>query len=233
MKAVYDLVTRAIKSRVDAFSDQRLNDGDDVWHAREVELRCAVAATANAFAVEFAASDPTFDVRAFATASGLYVSNGRDNYSDCYPGELTWERPHDDDGAFGAATGEAVKNFQALKKIPADGILGSATAAKRVGSSDHELQVALPEYNGWRSTYDYPGYINYEHPDGRYVVCAASDFNGAEKLDIQIHTADLSRSLDDGENEPWPRDGRTAEKLFARIRPYLDKYHPSTTTKES
>ena len=31
----------------------------------------------------------------FAAACGLYVSDGRDNYSDCHPGELTWERPRD------------------------------------------------------------------------------------------------------------------------------------------
>jgi hypothetical protein len=89
----YELVARAIKSRVDAFSDRRLNDGDDVWEAREMELRCCVATTANAIAVEFAGSDSAFDVAQFAVECGLYVSDGRDNYSDCNPGELTWERP--------------------------------------------------------------------------------------------------------------------------------------------
>lgn len=86
-------VARAIKSRVAAFSDRRLNDGDDVWRERELELRCSVAATANAIAVELKTSDRTFDVAAFAASCGLYVSDGRDCYSDCYPGELTWERP--------------------------------------------------------------------------------------------------------------------------------------------
>lgn len=99
--------------------------------------------------------------------------------------------------------------------------------------SDHTLHAALPEHNGWYATYEYPGFINYTHPDGAFVVCAASDFNGDAKLDIQIHTADFGRSLDDGENEPWPHEGRTAEKMFARIRPYLDKYHPITAQKES
>jgi hypothetical protein len=93
LTTTYALVARAIKSRVDAFSDRRLNDGDDVWRERELELRCGVAATANAIAVEFAGRDTTFDVAAFAAACGLHVSDGRDNYSDCYPGELTWERP--------------------------------------------------------------------------------------------------------------------------------------------
>lgn len=93
MKPYAQQVARAIKSRVSAFSDRRLSDGDDVWEARELELRCAVAVTANAIAVEFANHDATFDVALFAAACGLYVSNGRDDYSDCHPGELTWERP--------------------------------------------------------------------------------------------------------------------------------------------
>ena len=95
---------------------------------------------------------------------------------------------------------------------------------------DHELAAALPTYNGWSAIYEYPGYISYEHPDGDIVVCASSDFNGDGKLDIQIQTADGSRSLDDGENDPWPHEGRTAEKMFARIRPYLDNYQPTTAT---
>ncbi len=199
----YDLTARAIKSRVEKFSDRRLNDGDDVWEARELELRCAVAATANAIAVAFASSDPTFDLAAFAAACGLYVSEGRDNYSDCFPGELTWEKPR-------------------------------ATAAP---ATDHDLAAALPEHNGWSAAYDYPGFINYTHPATNVMVCASSDFNGDGKLDIQIQTAD-GHSFNDGENEPWPHEGRTAEKLFARVRPYLDKYHPNmqsgtTAPKES
>jgi hypothetical protein len=94
---------------------------------------------------------------------------------------------------------------------------------------DHELAAALPTYNGWGAVYDYPGFINYTHPDTNIMVCASSDFNGDGKLDIQIQTTD-GDSYDDGENEAWPREGRTAEKLFARVRPYLDKYQPTTLT---
>lgn len=94
--------------------------------------------------------------------------------------------------------------------------------------ADHLLQAELPEYNGWCSTYVYPGFIGYVHPDSDVMVCASSDFNGDDQLDIQIQVAD-GRSVNDGENGPWSHEGRTAEKMFARIRPYLDKYHPSTT----
>jgi hypothetical protein len=92
-----ELLAGAIKSQVDKFGDRRLNDGDDVWLARETELRCGVAATANAICVAATANAicVTLQLGAaqFAVACGLYVSNGRDNYSDCRPGELTWEVP--------------------------------------------------------------------------------------------------------------------------------------------
>lgn len=193
LKTAQAQAARAIRSRVEKFSDRRLNDGDNVWFARELEMRCAVAETANAIAAAFAAGDPTFDLAAFAAACGLYVSEGRDNYSDCFPGELTWEIPR-------------------------------AEVAAPV--SDRHLADALPEHAGWRAAYDYPGFINYTHPDSAVMVCACSDFNGDGKLDIQIQTAD-GQSFDDGENDPWPPQVRTAEALFARLRPYLDKYHPS------
>lgn len=80
----------AIRSRVAKFSDRRLNDGDDVWRERELELRCGVAATANAICVAL-----DLNAQTFAVACGLYVSDGRDSYSDCHPGELTWEKPRE------------------------------------------------------------------------------------------------------------------------------------------
>lgn len=216
----YKLVAQAIKSRVETFSDRRLNDGDDVWRERELELRCAVAATANAIAVEFHAANSIFDLAGFAAACGLYVSDGRDTHSDCHPGELTWERPRD----------RVVAIPEPKEPAP---MMPASDPEPCV--PDSELVAALPEYNGWRAAYEYPGYIHYAHPENSVVVCASSDFNGAGKLDIQIQTT-VGDSFDDGENEPWPRAGRTAEKMFARLRPYLDKYHPTTaagTSKES
>ena len=87
------IVADAIKSQVDTFSDRRLNDGDDIWRERELELRYGVAATANAIFVAWKATDAALNVVEFATACGLYVSSGRDNYGDCCPGELSWESP--------------------------------------------------------------------------------------------------------------------------------------------
>lgn len=91
---------------------------------------------------------------------------------------------------------------------------------------DDELQASLPEYKGWQSSYEYPGFVSYTHPDSDVMVCASSDFNGDSKLDIQIQTTG-GHSFDDGENAPWPHEGRTAVTMFDRLRPYLDKYHPS------
>lgn len=232
------LVARAIKSRVDAFSDRRLNDGDDVWEARELELRCGVAATANAIAVEFARSDTTFNLARFAAACGLYVSEGRDNYSDCRPGELTWEGPrhaHDansasDKGPFCVKCGVTVEVTadDGCPRCHFDSVVPSVQPDPAQTISDHDLHVRLPAYNGWSATYEYPGFIHYSHPESDVMVCASSDFNGDGKLDIQIQTTD-GHSFNDGENAHWPHEGRTAEKMFSRIRPYLDKYHPSVT----
>jgi len=81
-------LAQAVRSQVAKFSDRRLNDGDDVWREREIEYRRGIAETANAVCVAL-----TLDAAAFADACGLFVSDGRDSYSDCFPGELTWERP--------------------------------------------------------------------------------------------------------------------------------------------
>jgi hypothetical protein len=81
-------LARAIHDQVAKFSDRRLNDGDDVWREREIEYRRGVAETANAVCVAL-----QLDADTFAAACGLYVSDGRDSYSDCRFGELTWEKP--------------------------------------------------------------------------------------------------------------------------------------------
>jgi hypothetical protein len=81
----------AIRGQVAQFSDQRLNDGDDVWREREIAYRRGVAETASALCFEL-----KLDPAAFAAACGLHVSDGRDTCSDCHPGELTWEKPRGD-----------------------------------------------------------------------------------------------------------------------------------------
>ena len=84
-------LAQAVRDQVGKFSDRRLNDGDDVWREREIEYRRGIAETANAVCVAL-----QLDATTFAAACGLYVSDGRDSYSDCRPGELTWEKPRGD-----------------------------------------------------------------------------------------------------------------------------------------
>jgi hypothetical protein len=81
-------IAEAVRHQVGKFSDRRLNDGDDIWRERELEYRRGITETANAICVALG-----LDAEAFATACGLYVSSGQDSYSDCQPGELTWEKP--------------------------------------------------------------------------------------------------------------------------------------------
>jgi hypothetical protein len=85
-----DRLAAAIRVQVEKFSDRRMNDGDDVWHEREIEYRGAVASTANAICVRL-----QLDAATFAEGCGLHVSDGRGTYSDCYPGELTREKPRE------------------------------------------------------------------------------------------------------------------------------------------
>lgn len=86
-------LAEAVRGQVAKFSDHRMNDGDDIWRERELELRDGVAATANALCVAL-----KLDAKTFAAACGLHVSDGRDTdtYSDCRPGELSWEKPRED-----------------------------------------------------------------------------------------------------------------------------------------
>lgn len=87
-RPVLGVLAAVVRAQVAKFSDSRLNDGDDIWHARELEYRGTVATMANEICAAFG-----FDVASFASACGLYVSDGRDTYSDCRPGELSWESP--------------------------------------------------------------------------------------------------------------------------------------------
>lgn len=95
-------IAAVIKSQVEKFNDERLNAGkagDQVGYAiqaLEVTYRRATAEMANAICVAFKEASSSFDVATFASACGLYVSDGRGEhgtYSGCHPGQLTWERP--------------------------------------------------------------------------------------------------------------------------------------------
>ena len=95
MTDIQAAMAAAIKSQVEQFDDQRLHGDDedegDAGCTREIAFRCGVAGTADAIARTFEDNDEDFDLQAFATACGLYVSKGRDLYSGTWPEEITWE----------------------------------------------------------------------------------------------------------------------------------------------
>jgi hypothetical protein len=82
---------------------------------------------------------------------------------------------------------------------------------------------ALPEYRGWRFTYEYPGYFCYSHPDNSYSVFFTPDWEGDETLPIQVQVDDGRDCEEHSERLPLSREGRTGEKLFDLVRPTLDK----------
>lgn len=96
--------------------------------------------------------------------------------------------------------------------------------------TDSAMCAELPEYNGWRATYEYPGYIFYHHPKTELCICISSDFNGQGMLDVQVHNP-VTGWYDDGRGKtsgggelPWPYEGRSAAKMFELVKPFLDEY---------
>lgn len=96
---------------------------------------------------------------------------------------------------------------------------------------DGDLCRDLPEYNGWRATYEYPGFINYSHPDTDLNICATSDWDGEPgTLDVQVQTMDGWVSpaphggFSGGGKVEWPLVGRTSALMFALLKPFLDEY---------
>jgi len=91
-----------------------------------------------------------------------------------------------------------------------------------------ELEVFLPffkkkPYRGWKFDYAYPGFFSYYHPRSDYTVFFTPDWSEKDMIDIQIAKND-GTSVDDGGDVPFRV--RTAENLFAAVKPWLDKYHP-------
>lgn len=81
---------------------------------------------------------------------------------------------------------------------------------------------ALPDYEGWQFSYEYPGYFCYGHPDLPYRVAFTPDWEGDQELPIQV-TDDAGYFYEQHSPVlPLPREGRTGEKLLALVRPTLD-----------
>jgi hypothetical protein len=90
----------------------------------------------------------------------------------------------------------------------------------------------LPEYRGWRFTYEYPGYFCYSHPDNGYSVFFTPDWEGDETLPIQVQIDDGRDWEEHGDRLSLPREGRTGQRIFELVRPTLGKLLAGLTKTE-
>lgn len=79
-------------------------------------------------------------------------------------------------------------------------------------------------YRGWIFAYEHPGAFSFYHPKSDVTIYHTPDFNTDGYIDIQATLADQGVNLETTE-VVFPV--RTAAALFAAVKPYLDKYHPS------
>lgn len=82
---------------------------------------------------------------------------------------------------------------------------------------------ALPAYEGWRFSYEYPGYFCYSHPALPYNVFFTPDWQADQSLPIEVQGDDGQHFEEHSSTLPLPTEGRTGEKLLALVRPTLDK----------
>ena len=82
---------------------------------------------------------------------------------------------------------------------------------------------ALPEYRGWKFTFEYPGYFCYSHPANPFSVFFTPDWEGDESLPIEVvQVAEGLFCAEHSNRLPLPLDGRTGPQLFELVRPTLD-----------
>lgn len=81
----------------------------------------------------------------------------------------------------------------------------------------------LPDYRGWRFTYEYPGYFHYSHADHPFSVLFTPDWEGDEVLPIQVTDDEGECYSEHCVILPLPREGRTGAQLLDLVRPTLDK----------
>ena len=83
--------------------------------------------------------------------------------------------------------------------------------------------AALPEYRGWRFSYEYPGFFCYSRSDNDYSVFCTPDWEGDETLPIEVQVDDGHVLSEHNARLPLPHAGRTGQQIFELVRPTLDK----------
>jgi hypothetical protein len=91
-----------------------------------------------------------------------------------------------------------------------------------------ELAHRLPEYDGWKATWEYPGYINWSNPQVPDIyVCATPDYRRDSTIAIDINNQrdGSTHEFDGGFGDQfWPLGAtRTPGTYMGVIRPVLDK----------
>ena len=85
-----------------------------------------------------------------------------------------------------------------------------------------ELEELAP-YDGWRFSYEYPGFFCYSRADLPFNVFFTPDWQEAETLPIEVQDDEGYHHAEHSTTVPLPRGGRTGQKLFDLVRPTLDK----------
>lgn len=88
---------------------------------------------------------------------------------------------------------------------------------------------AIPEHQGWRFSYEYPGFYCYSRPGGRSTVFFTTEW-GHEGMAIEVQASD-GHHVEYGNRDctqRWvqlhlPREGRTGPQIFEMVRPILDQ----------
>jgi hypothetical protein len=83
----------------------------------------------------------------------------------------------------------------------------------------------LPGYEGWRFSYEYPGFFCYQHLDRPFTVCFTPDWNRDGELPIEVQDHDGHFLAEYSATLPLAADRseRTGQHLFYLVRPTLDK----------
>lgn len=92
------------------------------------------------------------------------------------------------------------------------------------GMPDDEIVKALAgvTLHGWRASYEYPGFIEFRHPESSVVVTCSSDWQDPGTLDVQLaYACGYQTALEGGAVLAWPELSRDVISFAALIAPLL------------
>jgi hypothetical protein len=136
---------------------------------------------------------------------------------------------HDEDTSATTQAVQTVQTVQADEDAEIDWLV--AEEHQRRSETDRLVaeMSALPPYQGWSFTYEYPGFFCYSHPSSPYRVFCTPDFSELETVSIQTQDDDGGFYEEFSSAPKLPREGRTGAKIFELVRPTLDKVLMSGT----